>query len=78
VLVTWRANLAGPTLEGCRCSISLAHAILGTYAAASFTYRRNLNLKPEVQTSTSHLSFKRSVPGAFNMGLIGSTCTALP
>jgi hypothetical protein len=26
----------------------------------------------------SYVSFKRLVSGAFNMGFIGSTCTALP
>ena len=30
-------KLHQPALDGCRCSISLAHAILGTYAAASLT-----------------------------------------
>jgi len=37
-----------------------------------------LNLKAEVESSASQCSFKRLVPGGFNLGLIGSTCTALP
>jgi hypothetical protein len=37
-----------------------------------------LNLKAEVESSTSQFSFKRLAPGGFNLGLIGSTCTALP
>jgi hypothetical protein len=40
--------------------------------------RRKLNLKAEVESSISYFSFKRLVPGGFNLGLIGSTCTALP
>jgi hypothetical protein len=39
---------------------------------------RKLSLKAEVDTSTSQFSFKRLVQGGFNLGLIGSTCTALP
>jgi hypothetical protein len=41
-------------------------------------YRRKQNLKAEVESIVSHFSFKRLVPGSFNLGLIGSTCTALP
>jgi len=37
-----------------------------------------LNFKAEVESSISQFGFKRSVPGAFNLGFIGSTCTALP
>jgi len=40
--------------------------------------RRNLNLKAKVESGSSYFSFRCLVPGAFNMGLIGSTCTALP
>ena len=35
--------------------------------------RRKLKLKATFESGSSHLSFKRSHPGAFNMGLIGST-----
>ena len=35
-------------------------------------------VKAEVASSISHCSFTRLLPGAFNMGLIGSTCTSLP
>jgi hypothetical protein len=38
--------------------------------------RRKLNLKATFETSLPYSSFKRMVPGAFNVGLIGSTCTA--
>jgi len=37
-----------------------------------------LNLKAKFESSTSHFSFKRLLPGAFNLGFIGSNCTALP
>jgi len=40
--------------------------------------RRKLILKAKVEKNTSDFSFKRLVRGGFNMGLIGSTCTALP
>jgi len=40
--------------------------------------RRKLNLKAEVESSASHFSCKRLGPGGFNLGSIGSTCTALP
>jgi hypothetical protein len=41
-------------------------------------YRRKLKLKPKFDNSFKCSSFKRSEPGGFNMGLIGSICTALP
>jgi len=44
----------------------------------SVLYRRKLNLKAEVESSMSHLSFKRLVPGGSDLGFIRSTCTALP
>jgi len=44
-------------------------------AASALLYRRKLNLKPEVNSSSSQSSFKRVVPGAFNVGFKGSTCT---
>jgi hypothetical protein len=37
-----------------------------------------LNLKAKFEGVSSYFGFKRSVPGAFNVGLKGSTCTALP
>jgi len=41
-------------------------------------WRRKLNLKAKVEGSLSHFSFKSLVLGGFNVGWIGSTCTALP
>jgi len=41
-------------------------------------YRRKSNLKAQFEGGLSYSSFKRSVPGNFNVGLIGSTCTGLP
>ena len=40
--------------------------------------RRRLNLKPKIESSLLHFSFKSLVPGGFDMGFIGSTCSALP
>jgi hypothetical protein len=37
-----------------------------------------LNLKAKFESGLSYFSFNRLIPGAFNVGLIGSTCTALP
>ena len=39
---------------------------------------RKLNLKANFETGPAYLSFKCIDPGAFNVGLIGSACTALP
>jgi len=39
---------------------------------------RKLNLKARFESGPSYVSFKSVDPGGFNMGLIGSTCTALP
>jgi hypothetical protein len=42
---------------------------------STMVYRRNLNLKAKFQSSLSYFSLKRLVPSAFEVGLIGSTCT---
>ena len=41
-------------------------------------YRRYLKFKANIESGSSYFNFKSLVPGAFNMGFIGSTCTALP
>jgi hypothetical protein len=41
-------------------------------------WRRKLSLKPEVESSVAHISFRRLIPVGFNVVLIGSTCIALP
>ena len=70
--MTWRGISGRPT-----GSPSLKSAVRGSSAAALMK-RRKLILKAEVESSTSQFTFKRLVPGGFNVGLIGSTCTALP
>jgi hypothetical protein len=40
--------------------------------------RRKLNLKAEFESSVAHISLQRLIPVGFNVGLIGSTWTALP
>jgi hypothetical protein len=45
---------------------------------AALVQRRKLNLEAELQSGLSYFSFKSSISGAFNVGLTGSTCTALP
>ena len=37
-----------------------------------------VEIEAKLESSLSYSSFKRLVPGALNVGLIGSTCTALP
>jgi hypothetical protein len=37
-----------------------------------------VDLKAKFESVSSYFSFKRSVLGTFNVGSIGSTCTALP
>jgi hypothetical protein len=44
--------------------------------SGSVLYRRYLKFKANVESSVSCSSFKRLVTGAFNMGFMGSTCTA--
>jgi len=41
-------------------------------------WRRKLKLKAQVESDSSCFSVQRLVPGALNVGLIGSTCTKLP
>ena len=45
--------------------------------ARAVLWRRKLNLKAEFESIISHFSFKRLVPGGFNLGLIGSSCSGL-
>jgi len=37
-----------------------------------------VEFKAKFESRSSHFSFKRPDPGAFNVGSIGSTCTFLP
>jgi hypothetical protein len=46
--------------------------------AAARVERRKLNLKAKIESGLSYFTFKSLIPGAFNVGLIGSTCTDLP
>jgi len=43
-----------------------------------FQQRRELTLKANLEGDSTYNIFKRLVPGAFNMGFIGPTCTARP
>jgi hypothetical protein len=65
-------NLHRPAL------VPTATAPLYLLSPVAAVKQRKLNLKARVERSTAHFSFKRLVPGGFNVGLIGSTCTALP
>ena len=50
----------------------------GACPAGATLQRRKLNSKAKVDSGSLHFSFKRLDPGAFNAGLMGSTCTASP
>jgi hypothetical protein len=50
----------------------------GMKSGSSVLQRRKLKLKAKFESGPSHRSFKSIDPRAFNVGLIGSTCTALP
>jgi len=45
---------------------------------APFMYRRKSKFKAKFESGTSYYCFKRLVPGAFKVGLIGSSCAASP
>jgi hypothetical protein len=45
---------------------------------AAVVSRRMLKLKATFEGGLSYFSFKRLVPGAFNVVLIGSSCAAVP
>jgi hypothetical protein len=47
-------------------------------AAFSLDVAAQLKFEAKFESSSSYSSFKRSVPGAFNVDLTGSTCSALP
>jgi len=68
--MTWRAILPLTYLDnGCRLGLALAVA-LGVAA--------QVEVESKVKGGSSYCSFKCLFPGGFNVGLIGSTCTALP
>ena len=46
--------------------------------AATLDIVAQVEFESLVGNGSSYFSFKRSVSGAFNVGLIGSTCIALP
>ena len=59
----------------CASAAAFCLAAASSRSACALLWRRKLNLKAEVESSVSHFSFKRFVPGGFNLGFIGSTCT---
>ena len=59
------------------CGLSGVRWQLGS-SLRGWLKRRKLKLTATFESRSSNVSFKRSHPGAFNLGLIGSTCTALP
>ena len=64
---------------GCGGGGGVAVAVVSiSVSVAAGLERRKLNLKAKHESSSSHFPFKSLVPGAFNMGFIASTCTALP
>jgi len=51
---------------------------LGLAAQVEFEIQRKLSLKLKLESSLPYLVSSALVPGTFNTGLIGSTCTAVP
>jgi len=47
-------------------------------STATSVWRRKLRLKAKIESGSSHFSFKRSVPGGFNVSFKGTTCAASP
>jgi hypothetical protein len=47
-------------------------------AMSAMLKRRRLHLKAKFVSGLSYFSFESLVLGGFNVGLMGSTCTALP
>ena len=41
-------------------------------------WRLKLYLKAKLESGSSHLTFRRLVPGRFNLGLRGASCTSVP
>jgi len=56
----------------------MVHSCTLASTRSAMVYRCMLNLKAKSLSYSSGFSFTRFVPGGFNVGLIGSTCTALP
>jgi hypothetical protein len=56
----------------------LPTAALGECLVAVPVVAALVDLKAMIESSQSHLSFKRLVLGGFSLGFIGSSCTALP
>jgi hypothetical protein len=54
------------------------HCHTEVHRGLATVYWRKLKLEAKLESSSSYFSFKHLVPGAFNVCLIGSTCTALP
>jgi hypothetical protein len=71
-------NLHRPTTAMPLCPHAKMVFSLNVPRADPLMKRRILNLKANFKSSSSGFSFKRLFPGAFDVGLIGSTCTALP
>jgi hypothetical protein len=68
-----RFNLHCPTLGESTPIFSNSSTFFGAVKQGC-----KLNLKANFEGNSSHYGFKCLIPGAFNWGFIGSTCTALP
>jgi hypothetical protein len=56
--------------------VDVVHAVLHHDVAAQLEFESKI--EAEIESSLSHFSFKRLVPGAFNVGLIVSICAVQP
>ena len=60
-----------PAVNGFSSPVSGLRAMLLLYHCGTKVKRRKLTLKAKRENGISHFSFKRLVPCAFNVGLIG-------
>jgi hypothetical protein len=58
------------SISGCAL---MKFCMVSCFACSSTEYRRDLKLKANIESSFSYFSFRRLVPGAVSVGLIGST-----
>jgi hypothetical protein len=71
-----------PPLSSCSAAAAVVNSEGRLVHSCDFTTalmkRRNLELKAKFEGDSSYYTFKRLVPGAVSVALIGSTCTTLP
>ena len=65
-----------PAVDGLHAVLAQRH--LGGEERHVLHVAAQVKIESNIESGWSHVNFKRLVPGAFNVGLIASTCTASP